>query len=103
MAAVASLLAVFNGLKIFASFMYKSMYQGVILFLDMRDGISGQFRKPSGQADSGHAPVAQAALPLLLIAGGNGSGGGRLLQTRMAFSMETIKFQGKPYQPAPGL
>lgn len=34
-AAVASLLAVFNGLKIFASFMYKSMYQGVILFLDM--------------------------------------------------------------------
>lgn len=36
-AAVASLLAVFNGLKIFASFMYKSMYQGVILFLDMHE------------------------------------------------------------------
>ena len=65
-AAVASLLAVFNGLKIFASFMYKSMYCLLYTSPSPRD-------------------VEVAAL-----------------QTRMAFSMETINFKANRISPLQG-
>ena len=69
-AAVASLLAVFNGLKIFASFMYKSMYQGVILFFGY-----ARMEYPVN-SESLQDKLIQAMLLFAQDSRGNGSGGG---------------------------
>ena len=101
-AAVASLLAVFNGLKIFASFMYKSMYQGVILFFGYaRMEYPVNSESLQDKLIQAMLLFAQAALPLLLIAGVTAVAVAAL-QTRMAFSMETIKFKANRISPLQG-
>ena len=101
-AAVASLLAVFNGLKIFASFMYKSMYQGVILFFGYaRMEYPVNSESLQDKLIQAMLLFAQAALPLLLIAGVTAVAVAAL-QTRMAFSMETIKFMSYRISPLQG-
>ena len=101
-AAVASLLAVFNGLKIFASFMYKSMYQGVILFFGYaRMEYPVNSESLQDKLIQAMLLFAQAALPLLLIAGVTAVAVAAL-QTRMGFSMETIKFKANRISPLQG-
>ena len=101
-AAVASLLAVFNGLKIFASFMYKSMYQGVILFFGYaRMEYPVNSESLQDKLIQAMLLFAQAALPLLLIAGVTAVAVAAL-QTRMAFFMETIKFKANRISPLQG-
>lgn len=101
-AAVASLLAVFNGLKIFASFMYKSMYQGVILFFGYaRMEYPVNSESLQDKLIQAMLLFAQAALPLLLIAGVTAVAVAAL-QTRMVFSMETIKFKANRISPLQG-
>lgn len=89
-AAVASLLAVFNGLKIFASFMYKSMYQGVILFFGYaRMEYPVNSESLQDKLIQAMLLFAQAALPLLLIAGVTAVAVAAL-QTRMAFHWKPL-------------
>lgn len=101
-AAVATLLAVFNGLKLFASFMYECMHQGVLLFFGYAQSeypVNGDnLQEKLLQA---MLLFAQAALPLLLVACVTAVVVAAL-QTRMAFSMETIKFKANRISPLQG-